>query len=340
MSASDELVHGGRLLQVAMGSSIPLKDWLDLSTGISPFSYPVESIPHECFQQLPQQDAELNNIAADYYGAAQVIASAGSQPVIQLLPKLWLDSFDQPTRVWLPKVGYKEHQFAWQKAGFRVQHYQSLPDPTELQALDILVVINPNNPTGQLDSIARLQLLKNEIERLGGWLICDEAFLDCYQEHKSLSMCQFTGSEHLFVMRSVGKFFGLAGIRLGFVAASPTWLDKLSTALGPWSVNGPAQWLGKKCLADQQWQTNQRIRLQQLSNQLQQLLSNHFERIQGTALFQTAYTGYAAHYYQQLLAQGVYVRLTDEGDSLRFGLPKQTKGTWQKLEAALKSLTQ
>lgn len=333
-----ELNHGGRLHQVAANSSIPISRWIDLSTGISPFSYPVEEIPASYFHQLPQPSSELIQAAQDYYAADSLLACAGSQPVIQLLPQLWLQSFNKTTRVWLPNVGYKEHQHAWIKAGFEVYYYQQLPQPTQLQQRDILIVINPNNPSGDLYSKPQLLGLANQLQQLAGWLVCDEAFLDCYTNHQQLSLSDQVASGHVFVLRSVGKFFGLAGIRLGFVCAASHWLIQIQQAIGPWSVNGPAQWLGTQCLSDHQWQQQQRLRLQQTAGRLEQLLASKFARIVGTSLFKTVYTPKAKSHYQSLLQQGIYVRLTDEGDSLRFGLPADNLEHWHRLEQAISQL--
>ncbi|NQZ09702.1 MAG: aminotransferase class I/II-fold pyridoxal phosphate-dependent enzyme, partial [Algicola sp.] len=138
------------------------------------------------------------------------------------------------------------------------------------------------------------------------------------------SMISLTGNKHLFVLRSVGKFFGLAGIRLGFVSAHPCWLNIIAAGVGPWQVNGPAQFIGEKALTDRIWQHQQRKTLTRLSNALESLLVDTFAKnVNGTSLFKTVKLDNAEQLFDQLCRQGVYVRLCDEKNALRFGVPNE-----------------
>jgi cobalamin biosynthetic protein CobC len=131
-----------------------------------------------------------------------------------------------------------------------------------------------------------------------------------------------TDNKHLFVLRSIGKFFGLAGIRLGFLSANQYWLDKLAELSNPWEVNGPAQFVATKALQDNQWQQHQLTSLRQLSDNLTSLLSQTFNQIpKGTLLFQTISLVNAPQVFDLLCKQGIYVRLCDEQNALRFGIP-------------------
>lgn len=325
-----KLIHGGQLHTIAQHYAIPIDEWLDLSTGISPMSYPIPAIPTSVWQQLPQPSPTLLKMAQQYYATDNLIATSGSQSIIETLPSIFIQHIAPTTTVWLPKVGYKEHEKAWRDHGFTIHHYSQLPSADELTPYCIVVVINPNNPTGSHTPQSTLTQLLAQVEQQQGWLIIDEAFMDCVTPSQSIA--SLTNNPHLFVLRSVGKFFGLAGIRLGFLSAAPTWLTTLASTAGPWQVNGPAQYIAEKALADFNWQSEQKLRLQRLSSNLERLLMESFQTtVSGTSLFKTVLLPNAPDLFEQLCQQGIYVRLCDEQNALRFGIPT---------DAELKRLTQ
>lgn len=313
------LIHGGQLHKIALDYQIPSEQWLDLSTGISPFCYPIPEIPTAIWQQLPQPSSELIAAAKNYYGCHNILATSGSQSIISKLPTLCQQHLGNKLKVWLPRVGYKEHQKAWQQHNYQICLYDQLPQPQQLTARCVVVVINPNNPSGQLYSRACLTDLLTNIEQLGGWLIIDEAFMDVITPSQSL--IDLTDNDHLMVFRSVGKFFGLAGIRLGFVSAAPRWLEAITALSSPWEVNGPAQFIATQALLNKNWQQKQLADLHQLAEQLELLLQQQFNNdISGTVLFKTVKLDHASEIFEQLCQQGVYVRLCDEKNALRFGI--------------------
>ncbi len=332
---SATLVHGGQLNQMAELYQIPVEEWLDLSTGISPTSYPIPEIPQDIWQQLPQPSKSLLNEASHYYGTENIFATSGSQAIIARLPHLFKHYVQERIThidVWLPQVGYKEHEKSWRDAGFNIKQYQQLPSCEELTQHAIVVVINPNNPTGKLQQRQTLTVLLNKIEALSGWLVVDEAFMDVIQP--SQSIIHLTENKHLFILRSIGKFFGLAGIRIGFLSANQYWLEKLKQMSSPWEVNGPAQFITERALNNTNWQSAQYQTLMTLSTQLEILLTATFLHpinkaikgevsISGCGLFKTLIHPQAAELFQSFCGQGLYVRLCDEKNALRFGVPKQ-----------------
>ena len=328
------LIHGGRLNAVAKFYQRPLEEWIDLSTGISPISYPIPNIPQNIWQQLPQTRDELIEAAQLYYGTENISVTSGSQAIIARLPDLYLNYTNRSSSqidVWLPEVGYKEHERSWQNVGFNIKRYKHLPTCEELTLHAIIVVINPNNPTGELHQQHRLKTLLATVESLSGWLILDEAFMDVITANQSL--IHLTTNKHLFVLRSIGKFFGLAGIRIGFLSAHPEWLNKLKQLSSPWEVNGPAQFIAEQALNDHIWQSKQRKQLIELSIKLEQLLTETFVdannsvlkniEIRGCGLFKTLIHPQATELYEKFCHQGLYVRLCDENNALRFGIPDQ-----------------
>jgi len=329
------LIHGGQLNNIAKYYQIPSEQWLDLSTGISPLSYPIPKIPMAVWQQLPQNSPELITAATTYYGCKNIMATSGSQSIISKLPLLCSQHLGNQLKVWLPEVGYKEHEKAWRENGYQICHYHELPQPQHLTSQCVVIVINPNNPSGKLYNKELLSDLLACIEILGGWLVIDEAFMDVISPSQSL-IAQTT-NQQLFVLRSVGKFFGLAGIRLGFVSAAPVWLERLNALSSPWEVNGPAQFIATQALQDQYWQNKQQTNLQRLSNELEYLLQQYFcSTITGTTLFKTVKLVNAKNVFEQLCRCGVYVRLCDEQNALRFGLA--TDSDMNKLKGALANL--
>ncbi|MGJ8692071.1 MAG: threonine-phosphate decarboxylase CobD [Thalassotalea sp.] len=329
------LVHGGQLQKIAKQYNISLSGWLDLSTGIAPLSYPVPDIPLALWQQLPQKSTGLISAAKHYYQCQDILVTNGSQAIIKSLPALWQQHNPLAKKVYLPERGYQEHQQAWQKAGYQLCFYQqALPEIDRLAKNSVLVVINPNNPSGCHFPKTELRAYQDRLKKLDGLLVVDEAFIDVFEpEHAMASLVE---NSHTLVLRSFGKFFGLAGIRIGFLVASPYWRDVFSAHLGPWQVNGPAQFIAEQALADQPWQQQQRATLAKLRNAQETLLwqvlgQDIIADIKGTDLFLTVsfcqaankdhqQTNLAKIFYHQLCLQGIYVRLSDEEDKLRFGI--------------------
>ncbi|WP_444995161.1 threonine-phosphate decarboxylase CobD [Aliikangiella sp. IMCC44359] len=317
------LTHGGQLNQVAKERGLSVDGWLDLSTGISPFSYPIPTIPDDIWRSLPQQTEPLLRVAKLYYHANHLMVTNGSQSIIQALPRVWKMQVrdTKQTKVFVPLVGYKEHQKAWQDAGFEVIQYHKLPALENLPKNSIVIVINPNNPTGKLIDNEQLKKLHQHLLRTEGWLIIDEAFMDVRAQSDWFNGDIELG--HCIVLRSIGKFFGLAGIRVGFAIASAEILKLCEQLLGVWQVNGPALYLCERALADRQWQTSQRSLLASHAQRLREILSDHFvqSNIGGSDLFVTIKTSYAPEYFDWFCHNKIYVRLCDECDALRFGIP-------------------
>lgn len=327
------ITHGGDLDQAAQLFGVPREQWLDLSTGIAPWSWPIADIPTEIWQRLPAVKCPLPQAAADYYGCAPeaVLAIPGSQFAIQTLPKL----FPENTRVALPQLGYFEHRKAWYKAGHSLVDYNDgslaeLETKIEAGELDVVLAINPNNPTTTLLGRDRLLRWCDLLARRGGCLIVDEAFMDSASGMSLATECPRPG---LIVLRSLGKFFGLAGLRLGFVLAEQPILELLSERLGPWAVNGPAQYLGRRALVDTTWHAEQRQRISQAMDAQMALLKATNWGGKSSVLRGPLYCSVAMplqaieRWYNRCGKQGILVRrfVRCECDGLlRFGLTKDT----------------
>ncbi|QLF92715.1 threonine-phosphate decarboxylase [Pseudomonas sp. ABC1] len=321
------LEHGGRLRAAAQRYGIALEDWLDLSTGIAPRHLPLPALPDDAWSRLPEPDDELETLACRYYGADAVLPVAGSQMAIQALPRLRRDA-----RVGVLSPCYAEHAEAWRREGHRVLEISEGSVHRALEGLDVLVVVNPNNPTGRRLPVEQLLDLHARLAERGGWLVVDEAFVDCTPE---ASLAAYSQRPGLIVLRSFGKFFGLAGARLGFVLASTRLLSVLAESLGPWTVSGPTRWLASAMLADQAGQARQREYLLHAGERLAALLErNGLRPAGGCALFQWVVSEEAEGLYEYLAGRAILVRLFVHTSSLRFGLPANEDG-WQRLERVL-----
>jgi cobalamin biosynthesis protein CobC len=327
------LEHGGRLRQAARGSVIPLADWLDLSTGINPQAWPVPPLPPAVWQRLPEDDDGLAAAAAAYYGNDRLLAVAGSQAAIQMLPQL----FPLAAVACLAPL-YGEHPVAWQGAGHRLRR---LPAGNLARALAAatprVLLCNPNNPTAHALSRAEVLAAADTLAQRGGWLVVDEAFVDATPE---LSVADLAGSEtapNLVVLRSLGKFFGLAGARVGFVFGDRDLLAALGEKLGPWSVSHPARWVATQALADRAWQAAARRQLADASRRLVDLLAPLAlvdAPPAACALFVTLRLPQVKPLANFLKARGILVRIYPEESLLRCGLPGD-EIAWQRLAAAL-----
>lgn len=322
--------HGGDLAAAEARWGRPAEGWLDLSTGINPVPYPVPATDPAAWHRLPQHDRlrELQETARSCYGApagAPIVAAPGTQILIQLLPRL------RPgARVAVLGPTYGEHAACWAAEGATAA---TVGSPEEAAAAAVVVAVNPNNPDGRIIDSERLQALADDLASRGGLLVVDEAFAEVTP---SASIASGAGRPGLLILRSFGKFFGLAGIRLGFALGAAAEIDRLARWLGPWAVPGPAIEIGIAALSDRKWQDETRARLSAGAARLTDLLTTHgFADRGGTDLFRLAEHPEAAGVWDRFGRAGILVRpFPDRPTLLRFGLPGDEAG-FARLAAAL-----
>ena len=263
----------------------PPASWLDLSTGINPWPWPIpQQLPETVWQRLPSRaDTEaLTAAARKAYGApddVHLAAAAGTQALIQVLPYL-----AAPGPVAIVGPTYSEHALAWRNAGHSVVAIDNL-DACPESAVHAIVV-NPNNPDGRVTDHATLSRVAMQLKGRGGWLVVDEAFADIDPAVSAVALCS---DLPVLILRSFGKFYGLAGLRLGFAVGAPDMIARIATALGPWPCSGPSLLIGAAALGDQPWADRTRRALKQQACALDEVLAKAgFTIAGGTALFRLA----------------------------------------------------
>ena len=319
------LDHGGDLSAARLRFPDAPEPWIDLSTGINPHAYPVRALPEDCFARLPEPSAlrALEEVAARAYGVADartIIATPGAQALIQMLPRALPGH-----RVGVLAPTYAEHAASWRRAGRTVV---ACADVSQLADCDIAVIVNPNNPTGRVIGRDTLLALARRTR-----LIVDESFADLAPDESIAGDAAASGA---IVLRSFGKTFGLAGVRLGFAIAPHDIATRLRDSLGPWPVSGPAIALGARAFADRDWLDATRRRLADDAVRLDALLrATGFEIVGGTPLFRLAAQNRAQAIADRLGRAGVHVRrFAEQPRWLRFGIPADS--AWARLEAALR----
>lgn len=325
------VAHGGNLHEAAQRYCIGLDEWIDLSTGINPHGYPVPPVPASAWRRLPDDGDGFAACAARYYGAPHaqhVLPVAGSQAAIRALPALL-----PRARVAIAPLTYGEYAPAFAQAGHTVVPLDIAAD-TLPDDVTHAVVVNPNNPTATL--VARDTLLRwhAQLAARGGTLIVDEAFADAFAATRAATLADAVDHEGLVVLRSPGKFFGLAGARCGFALAQPALLAALRARLGAWTVSGPARHAVTYAFEDAAWQTAMRARLAAQGERLAALLASHGFTPHATPLYAWIADARAAQLQDALAARAVWTRRFDAPASLRFGLPA-SEDEWQRFASAL-----
>ncbi len=328
------MAHGGDLDAARRLFPGAVEPFIDLSTGINPNPYPLPRLSADLFARLPPPAAAdaLAAIAARAYGApsaAHVVPAPGTQILLPLVAALI-----PPGRAALLAPSYGEFARAAALAGHQVNAADELDACADA---DLVILANPNNPDGSLLGGNSLRAFaEKNLRPHAGMLMVDEAFMDVGPRGASLAPDVVHGD--IVVLRSFGKFFGLAGVRLGFAIAAPTVVARLRAALGPWAVSGPALAVGAKALADKEWSERTRHQLAQAAERLDATLeSAGLDVLGGTSLFRLARTPAANALFHHLGRAGVFVRTFPDNTSwLRFGLPPNERA-WRRLEAALAS---
>ncbi|WP_100253372.1 threonine-phosphate decarboxylase CobD [Methylobacterium sp. UNC300MFChir4.1] len=329
------IAHGGDLGGLRQAFPDAPEPWLDLSTGINPVPYPVPALEASAWARLPEaaEVRALREAAAAAYGAPDadhVVPAPGTQVLIETLPRLLA-----PTRVAVVGPTYAEHAAAWARAGHAVAEVSSVDALGEAR---VAVIVDPNNPDGRTHPLDERRALAETLRARGGLLVADEAFADLEPVE---SLCPHVATPDsapgTVVLRSFGKTYGLAGLRLGFAVAEPGTAARIAAALGPWAVSGPALAIGRAALSDAGWRAEAARARAADAGRLDRMIARAGGRVVGgTCLFRTADFPDGPDLYRRLAAAGIAVRrFAGRPERLRFGLPPDRAG-WCRLSRVLR----
>ena len=368
--------HGGRLGDARIAYSQAPQPWIDLSTGINPRSYPAPRARGVTLNRLPDTGelARLEAVAAAAFGVAdpvRVVATGGTEPALRLLPfvvgGVGVTGTGAPAGVggrrggisaaeagatpdvsgWVPGVRglvaaivagptYGSHVDGWAKAGVPARVVADAELDGAIGDRTAVIVVNPNNPDGRLVSRDRLRQLHDAVASRGGVLVVDEAFAEVTPEASVADLAGTSEAERLVVLRSFGKFYGLAGLRLGFVIGSPAVAARVRGLIGDWPVSVDAMAAGLAAYADTAWADRMRKQLASAARRLDGLLTRYgFEVVGGTSLYRLVRAADAPARFERLAAAGILTRpFQHDATLLRFGLPG-SPDAWRRLELAL-----
>ncbi|MBR1158722.1 threonine-phosphate decarboxylase CobD [Bradyrhizobium elkanii] len=316
--------HGGNLDVAQQRFGGAADDWIDLSTGINRVPYPLVDVEPRHWSALPSRsDLEsLHDAARQAYGTdAPMVAIGGAQAAIQLLPHLALKG-----RARIRAPTYNEYAAVLSAAGWDVAE---VSDFAALAGADIAVVVNPNNPDGRRHDRQELLALLPRVGRL----VIDESFADAVPD---LSLAPEAGRAGLLILRSFGKFYGLAGLRLGFAIGSEADIAALAAMAGPWPVSGAAIAIGRRALLDRDWAEATAARLADDCVRLDAAArSQGWTLLGGTPLFRLYEVGDALAVQAKLARGQIWSRVFRRKPGwLRLGLPG-SEAEWSRLSAVL-----
>ena len=312
MTGAAKRDHGGGVDAAVARFGGVRGDWIDLSTGINPRPYPIGDIPAEAWTRLPDSGAflRLEQTAREFWNVpdrAAVVAASGVSAIIAQMPAVLARAV-----VSIARPTYNEHEASFRTAGFDVSDHGA-----------IKVVVHPNNPDGRLVSVD--EVLQNHREVT----IIDESFCDCSPDASVMELADRKG---IVILKGLGKFWGLAGLRLGFAIGDPVILARLSDKLGPWAVSGPALAVGARALGDNRWATETRARLDRDAARLDALCgAGGLGPVGGTSLFRLYSCSNSDAVFGKLAEARILTRIFPYSDHwIRLGLP-DTEDQWQRL---------
>ncbi|PZQ98002.1 MAG: threonine-phosphate decarboxylase [Cereibacter sphaeroides] len=309
--------HGGGIDAARARFGGRAQDWIDMSTGINPVPYPLPNLPNEAWSRLPDHEAydQLMTTARRFWRVpdeAAIVAAPGTSALIARLPALV-----PPARVRIPAPTYNEHRRAFLAQGWSASDGEA----------EALVLVHPNNPDGRLWTAG---------DAKADLVVIDESFADTVPDRSLIALATTPG---VLMLKGLGKFWGLAGLRLGFAIGDPALVGQLEKLLGPWPVSGPALVIGAAALSDMDWAEVTRTRLFTDAARLDGLLTKAGARIiGGTSLFRLAEVTDAARWQEALARCHIWTRIFPYSDRwLRLGIPA-SESEWSRLTEALEDL--
>lgn len=332
-------LHGGDMQGFISRHQIG-HELLDLSSATNRNVYPQRETSCASWSGLPYDNKELIAATELYYGTKNIRLVPGSQWAIEHLPLIIekLSDKSSPLKVKVPALGYSEHHSNWRKHNATLSVYEGLPTIDLVNVSDVLVVINPNNPSGQFINVAKLIELAEHMRTKGGWVIVDEAFIDFHSEYSLMPLLGSLELSRVIVLRSFGKFSGLPGARLGAIGSNHQVCCLLDDMIPLWGISGPSMEIMARVLSDEAWFEQVRQKLTKQAHELTNLLSEYFDCVNSEVLlFKTVFSTEAQLWFQALVSEGIYPRLLDNCSGIRFSIP-ESSAELELLESAFRRI--
>ncbi len=315
--------HGGDIDLAIKKYGGQRADWIDLSTGINRTSYPWQENVKVELRDLPSNKLlrSLEKAASRAYKVAEdkdTAAVQGAQQIISLLP-ICLKNYNS---VAILGPTYNEYEKAFKSSEIKAE---TVSEVSKLSSSDIAIVVNPNNPTGKVIA----EEILNDLSKKVRILIIDESF-------KMFSSRRIQKFDNVIQINSLGKFFGLAGVRLGFVSGPSNFIKSVRGMLGPWPVSSIAAEIGKIALNDQAWISQMEKILLEGSDVLHRACNRkNWKLIGKTNLFHTYATSSSLKVEKQFAAHYIWIRTFDYSETwVRLGIPT-SKYEWTRVRQAL-----
>ena len=315
--------HGGDIDLAIKKYGGQRADWIDLSTGINRTSYPWQESVKVELRDLPSSKLlmGLEKAASRAYKVAEgtdTAAVQGAQQIISLLP-ICLKNYNS---VAILGPTYNEYEKAFKSSGIKAE---TVSEVSKLSSSDIAIIVNPNNPTGKVIAEEILDDLSKKVRIL----IIDESF-------KMFSSRRIQKFDNVIQINSLGKFFGLAGVRLGFVSGPSDFIKSVREMLGPWPISSIAAEIGIIALNDTTWISEMEKILLEGSNVLHKACSTKNWKLVGkTNLFHTYATSSCLEVEEQFAAHYIWIRTFDYSQTwIRLGIPT-SKYEWTRVRQVL-----
>ena len=287
--------HGGNLDKAISFYGGKESEWIDLSTGINPNSYPIPKLSISDWRSLPTKTEikDLESIIKSKQKiSSEIIMVPGAQMAINFLPFL-LKGEGTEVRILTPT--YNEYNYCFTNTGFKVNSCQKF---NQLFNSDIAIIVNPNNPDGKIYEINELFELSKSVKIL----IVDESFIDSVECDSIVNQLNEDVS-NIIVIRSFGKFFGLAGLRLGYVFSGKEIIRKFKRFFGPWQISKMSVKIATIAFSDDVWIKKTKNNLNEKANAIDNLMKKiNWKITGGTNLFRL-YSTSNSDLAQKLLAE-------------------------------------
>ncbi|MGV8058796.1 MAG: threonine-phosphate decarboxylase CobD [Smithellaceae bacterium] len=287
--------HGGNVEEISRTFGLKEDYLVDFSSNVNPFTLPpsisqvIKSKIRDISRYPDKESLKLKTALGKHLniGVEHIVVGNGSVDIIYravyaLKPASGL--------ILLPAFG--EYEKALSSVGAKIRYllpkgrgnfvFSTEEIVKNCDEVDIVFLCNPNNPTGMLISRKDLEYLAEKLRKKKTMLVLDEAFIDLTEEHSLIDLA--SKSSNLLVLRSLTKFFGLAGLRLGYAVGNSALIKRLQNSGQPWPVNVFAQATGEVLLQDEKFRNKSKRKLLQERD----FLYRHLCRSKGLKPFQSS----------------------------------------------------